>query len=93
MPFLACDEPSSTEQVTYYMIKGLAAGGFADPLRTPATPANTEGFKLDISALPPGAYTVKAMACNDYQCSIDSSPFTFTVPKAPSAPTGLRLFF
>jgi hypothetical protein len=93
MPFLVCDEPSSTEGVKYYMVKGLAAGGFADPVRTPATAEATEGFKLDITALPPGSYTVKAMACNDFQCSIDSQPFTFNIPAAPSAPAGLRIFF
>jgi predicted phage tail protein len=89
MPFLVCDEPSSTENVKYYMVKGIAL----DPLRVEASPETTEGFKLDISQLAPGSYTVKAMACNDFQCSIDSAPFTFAVPGPPTPPAGLRVFF
>lgn len=90
MPFLVCDEPAASENVTYYTVRGLGGGGFADPCTTPATVAATEGFKLDLSSLKPGSYTVKANACNAYQCSLESAPFVFTVPGAPSPPTNLR---
>lgn len=93
MPYLVCDEPSQEENVTYYTIRGLGAGGFADPLTVPAWPGSDFGFKLDISNLTPGAYTVHANACNEFKCSTDSDPFVCTVPEAPSAPRGLRISF
>lgn len=93
MPYLVCDEPDPDEGVTYYTVRGLGPGGFADPLTVPAWPGSDYGFKLDITSLPPGVYTVRANACNQYQCSIDSDPFAFTVPGAPSAPRGLRISY
>lgn len=93
MPYLVCDEPAQEENVTHYTIRGLGAGGFADPLTVPAWPGSDYGFKLDISGLAPGSYTVRASACNQFQCSIDSDPFECTVPAAPSAPRGLRISF
>jgi hypothetical protein len=91
MPFLVCDEPASVEGVKSYVVFGFGAGGFADPLNVPAWPGADFGFKLDIGALRPGTYNVKAQACNDFVCSLDSAPFVFTVPEKPGQPTGLRI--
>jgi hypothetical protein len=90
MPYLVCDEPDALEQVTYYTVRGLGNGGFADPARVPSDPGEY-GFKLDLSTLKPGAYTIKANACNEWSCSVDSSPFDFSVPGNPSIPVGLRI--
>jgi hypothetical protein len=87
MPYLVCDEPKAAENVKYYTILGLGA----QPMRVPASPEPDCGFKLDLSFLAPGAYTVKAQACNDYQCSLESDPFAFTVPERPAPPAGLSI--
>lgn len=86
--YLTCDEPNASENVKYYTVLGLGPAAMTVPA-TVGDPAN--GFKLDLGFLQPGAYTVKAMACNDWQCSLESSPFVFTVPEKPSIPTGLNI--
>jgi hypothetical protein len=85
--YLVCDEPNALENVKYYTVLGIEA----DPMTVPASSETDYGFKLDISFLNPGVYTVRAMACNDFACSIESSPFGFTVPEKPLAPVGLRM--
>ncbi len=90
-PYLVCNPVAGATQ---YNVTGL-------PVSVPSTELNPEstgtfGFKLDLSALPSGSYTVKAQACaNDAiwgtVCSADSSPFSFTRPAALTVPTGLGL--
>lgn len=91
MPYLVCDEPDSLEQVTYYTVLGLGSGGFTDPMRVPADPSTEFGFKLDLTGLVPGNYTVRACACNEWACSIESGPFDFKRPDAPLSPVNLRI--
>lgn len=85
--YLVCDEPNVSENVKYYTVLGLGVA----PMTVPASPEVEYGFKLDLSFLAPGAYNVRAMACNDWSCSIESSPFEFSVPEKPSIPVGLRM--
>jgi hypothetical protein len=85
--YLVCDEPNASENVKYYTVLGIGA----EPMIVPASVEADHGFKLDISFLTPGVYIVRAMACNDWACSIESSPFEFSVPERPSIPTGLRM--
>ena len=91
MPYLVCDKPEESERVTHYFVFGLGAGGFADPVRVEAYDGPLYGFQLDLSGLQPGTYTVKANACNETQCSIDSAPFVFTAYAAPRPPRGFRI--
>jgi hypothetical protein len=88
---LVCDEPLQSEGVKQYKIYGLGPGGFADPLITAADPTPEFGFKLDLTGLRPGTYTVKARAVNDWQESADSAPLSFTVPSAPAVPVNIRI--
>jgi hypothetical protein len=87
MPYLVCDEPNASENVKYYTVLGLGA----QPMRVPASPEPEHGFKLDLSFLETGFYTVRAMACNDFACSLESNPFAFSVPERPQPPAGLSI--
>lgn len=85
--YLVCDEPNASEDVKYYTVLGLGPA----PMTVPASPDPLLGFKLDLGFLQPGAYTVRAVACNDWLCSLESAPFDFTVPERPATPVGLRM--
>ena len=87
MARLVCDEPGVLEGVTHYTILGLPGS----PVDVMADPDPAVGFSYDLGGLMPGDYTVTANACNDYACSVESEPFTFTILDAPSAPTGLGI--
>ncbi len=85
-PFLVCDPQPG---VDYYVVSGLPAAVDGSHVAPDAT--GKYGFQLDLSALPPGNYTVKAKACVElWGCSDDSSPFAFTRP-ALSVPAKSRL--
>jgi hypothetical protein len=87
MPKLVCDEPNSLDQVTHYTLVGLPGS----PVTVQADPDPAIGFSYDLSSLPAGEYTVTAHACNEWACSIESAPFTFTALGQPGAPTGLAI--
>lgn len=87
-PFLVCD--ATTDTVGYYVVEGLPSsmGG----ANVAIDESKTYGFKLDLSDLPSGTYTVTAKACLEpWGCSKPSSPFTFSRPGIPGAPNGTRL--
>jgi len=90
MPKLVCSKSLESEQVTYYTIEGFSGGEFTE---VPASSNPEYGFEYDVSSLSPGKYTVKAHACNPWQCSIASAPLDFTVPETPLQPTGLNISF
>ena len=89
MPRLICDEPSPGEIIDKYVITGLPIG----PVEVLPDPNPEFGFSYDLSGLAPGSYTVKANACNEWGCSIDSAPFDFTVLAIPSQPICLGILF
>ena len=90
-PYLVCSpDPGATS----FNVSGLPAAINASNL--PVDSTGTYGFKLDISALPPGSYTVTATACTTDPawgagCSGPSAPFVLTRPGAPAVPTGIGL--
>jgi hypothetical protein len=84
--YLVCDKPNPTEGITYYMILGLG-----EPIEHPVWDGPEHGFKYDVSYLLPGTYTVRAVACNQWKCSLESAPLDFTVPETPSIPVGLNI--
>jgi hypothetical protein len=88
-PFLVCD-PQPGQEVDYYVVTGLTG---ADGSHVAKDTTGTYGFKLDLSALAAGTYTVRAKACNDSWgvCSADSSPFVFSRPSTLTAPGVFRL--
>jgi hypothetical protein len=60
------------------------------------SPAVTEAggnviMKWYIDSIPTGTHTLLAQACNDWGCSPNSEPWTFTKGTAPTKPTGLKL--
>lgn len=87
MPKLICDKPAQSEQVTYYTLAGLPG----DP-RVDHDPVLGNGLNYELNWLPPGLYSLRASACNAWQCSLPS-PLDFTVPEAPSQPAGLSISF
>jgi hypothetical protein len=89
MARLVCNEPGVLETVEHYVITGLPGS----PITVNPDPDPAVGFSYNLTGLAPGAYTVKANACNLWGCSIDSVPFVFTALAAPSQPVGLRILF
>lgn len=86
MPKLVCDRPNPAENISYYTIAGLPGNP-----TTPLSDNGSFGIEYDISDLPPGEYTVRVSACNEWQCSLPA-PLDFTALPVPSLPTGLRIF-
>ena len=90
-PYLVCaPDPGATS----FNVSGLPSSINASNL--PVDSTGTYGFKLDISQLPPGSYTVTATACTTdptwgVGCSAPSAPFALTRPGAPSVPTSMGL--
>lgn len=93
-PFLVC-EPQPGQEVEWYVVTGLPAQ--IDGSHVPPDATGTYGFRLDMAATPSGVtYTVKAKACTlnplwGEVCSVDSPPFEFERPLAPSSPNTPRL--
>lgn len=83
-PFLVCDPPEEGQNVEYYLLTGLSI--VQPDEQVPLDTTGQFGFKLDLSGLPFGNYTVTGMACNKWGCSEASVPFEFTkiVPSVPS---------
>lgn len=87
-PFLTADAYPATEvQPTYFKI-------FMDGLPPVNSPALTVGgtsmvLWYDLSSLAPGKHNVKAQACTELECSVDSDPFDFPLG-APKKPTNIR---
>jgi len=83
-PFLVCDPPEAGQDVGYYLVSGLSI--VQPDEKIPVDGTGEFGFKVDLSPLPFGNYTITAMACNDWGCSEASVPFEFTkiVPSTPS---------
>jgi len=85
--YLTCDPPNEAEGVTYYTLVGLGE----EPIEVPrSTGDETCGFKFYLTDIPVGTYTVRAMACNEWTCSLESNSVNFTKLAAPSPPE-LRL--
>lgn len=87
MPKLVCDMPPAAEQVKYYTIAGLPG----DPT-SPKLDTGPHGFEYDLSGLPPGTYSIRCSACNDWTCSLPS-PLDFSVPEPAGEPLNLHLVF
>ena len=90
-PYLVCSPDTGA---TSFNVQGLPAAIPASNL--PVDPSGTYGFKLDLSALPPGSYTVTATACTTDPswgagCSAPSVPFSLTRPATPAIPSSLGL--
>ena len=90
-PYLVCNPDPGT---TSFNVSGLPASINATNLPVDSTGAY--GFKLDLSALPPGSYTVTATACTTDPnwgagCSAPSAPFSLTRPGPIAAPTAIGL--
>ena len=78
---LTCD--TTTEPVDYYLLK---FDGGAE-IRTDAVRPIAGGgvnFLYPLDSLPVGQHTVVGKACNDWDCSVDSVPFTFEKKATPS---------
>jgi hypothetical protein len=95
-PFLVSNPVTYTlapGQTMSFNVTGLPAS-FASATNSPAV---ANAVHLDLSGLAAGSYSLTVTTCvNDpsgYQeCgTTPSAPFAFTVPAAPSAPTGLGL--
>ena len=92
-PFLVCN-PQPGAGVEWYVVSGLPAA--VDGSKVVVDSTGTYGFKLDLAAIPPGTYTVKAKACKQdanwgEACSVDSLPFEFSRPTPPTSPLNQRL--
>jgi len=85
MPKLVCDQP--TDVVDYYTLAGLPGDPQVDRL-----PTGPHGFEYELQGLPPGQYSLRCSACNQWTCSLPA-PLDFTVPEAPLPPVGLFISF
>lgn len=85
MPFLVCDMPAASEMVSYYTIAGLPGNP-----TSPKLADGSYGFSFDLKDIPPGTYSIRCSACNEWGCSLPS-PLEFTKPQNALAPSGLRL--
>ena len=97
-PFLVANPETVTlaaGQTLTYNVSGLPAS-FTGASNIPAGSTGTYAFALNLAGIATGSYTVTAQAClNDpiwgQTCSAASSPFSFTVPGAPAAPSTISL--
>lgn len=80
---LVCDPQSG---IDYYVVTGLPST--IDGSKVSPDSTGPYGFRIDITSIPAGEYTVTAQACTElWGCSAVSAPFTFTRPtlQAPGA--------
>lgn len=87
MPYLVCDQPVTSENVEYYTIAGLPGNP-----TSPKIEGGAYGFKFDLKDVPPGKYSIRCSACNQWGCSLPS-PLEFTRPENAITPSNLRLVF
>jgi hypothetical protein len=88
VPFLVCDPTDET--ISHYVVEGLPVAINAVSIQPDVS--KTYGFKLDLSALPVGDYTVRAKACIEtWGCSEWSLPFVFKRPAPLRIPGGIKL--
>lgn len=86
-PYIVCDPQSG---VQYYKVSG------ASWVPTGNVPAQADGsIKMDIATAPVGTSNLSFVACKTTAewgevCST-ATPFSFTRPQSPTAPTGLKL--
>ncbi len=87
-PFLVCDPQAGA---TFYRITG-------DGYFTADIPAQTDGsLRADVGPIAPGVHNIQVFACASGEnwptgvCSPTATPFSFTKPSAPGAPTNMRL--
>lgn len=78
-PFLTCDDPPVSDQVTHYTVNGERV----DTL--------TEGKALwhDLAAIPDGDFALQVQACNVWGCSA-AAPFV-SRRAVPGTPAGWRI--
>lgn len=81
---LVCDPQNG---IDYYIVTGLPST--IDGSKVSPDSTGAYGFKLDISTIPAGEYTVTAQACSElWGCSAVSNPFSFTRPTLQAPGTG-----
>ncbi|MGA2223575.1 MAG: hypothetical protein ABSH41_03930 [Syntrophobacteraceae bacterium] len=96
-PYLVCAPETYTPpagDTLSYNVTGLPATIAATNIPPDAT--GTYAFALNLAGIAAGSYTVTAQACvNDVQwgqaCSVQSAPFSFTVPGAPPSPLTISI--
>ncbi|MGO9020049.1 MAG: hypothetical protein ACLQVJ_17065 [Syntrophobacteraceae bacterium] len=97
-PYLVCPKytytPPTTGDTLTFNVSGLPSAIAATNI--PPDSTGTYGFALNLAGIAAGSYTVTAQACNNdpiwgQACSVQSPPFSFTVPAAPSSPSTLSV--
>jgi len=97
-PYLVCPKytytPPTTGDTLTFNVSGLPSAIAATNI--PPDSTGTYGFALNLAGIAAGSYTVTAQACNNdpiwgQACSVQSPPFSFTVPGAPSSPSTLSV--
>ena len=78
-PFLVCDDPNPSEQVTSYEI-------FKDGVSIGTTPAP---LHFDLDGITPGIYNFTAIAINAWGSSSPSNPYVS--PATAATPNGLTM--
>ncbi len=97
-PYLVCAPstytPPNLGDTLSYNVTGLPSTIAATNI--PPDSTGTYAFALNLAGIAAGSYTVTAQACvNDVQwgqaCSVQSAPFSFTVPAAPPSPSTISI--